>query len=241
LAFGVAASAIAGCGFLKKPGAADAGADAEVDSGLAVAPSASGPTAAPTAPAITAANESQVTRYPGEQAEPGPLTLDGDASLRTAAPTGDLVLLLKRGTEVEKVSEYQSYYLIQVEDPKDPTRKLLGWVPATAFSNGKPVAVVSDAGVKPAVVTVTDGGAKPAVVVDAGAKPVVVDAGAKPVTPAVVKPLDVKKVNNACPAGYGSCGAVCRLSCKADADCGLATAHCTGGFCIGPNTKPCGQ
>jgi hypothetical protein len=66
----------------------------------------------------------------------------------------------------------------------------------------------------------------------------VTDGGTAP-PPGPVKPLDVKKTGATCPGGYGPCGAMCRLECKADSDCGLSTAHCTGGMCLGPGAVPC--
>jgi hypothetical protein len=53
------------------------------------------------------------------------------------------------------------------------------------------------------------------------------------------KPLDWKPEKGQCPAGYGTCGAMCRLECTKDADCGGGGAHCQGGFCIGPGKLPC--
>jgi hypothetical protein len=53
------------------------------------------------------------------------------------------------------------------------------------------------------------------------------------------KPLDVKPENGKCPAGYATCGAVCRMTCKTAADCGFFTAHCQDGYCLGPGALPC--
>jgi hypothetical protein len=75
------------------------------------------------------------------------------------------------------------------------------------------------------------------VITDAGP---VLDAGVPDANKGPTRPLDEKKnANGTCNAGYASCGAMCRLTCKADGDCGLATAHCTGGFCLGPGAQPC--
>ena len=61
-------------------------------------------------------------------------------------------------------------------------------------------------------------------------------------TPCKPQPLDEKKnANGSCNAGYAACGAMCRMACKADADCCLSTAHCTGGYCLGPGAAPCGK
>jgi hypothetical protein len=53
------------------------------------------------------------------------------------------------------------------------------------------------------------------------------------------KPLDWKPEKGQCPAGYGTCGAMCRLECSKDADCGGGGAHCQGGFCLAPGKLPC--
>jgi len=76
--------------------------------------------------------------------------------------------------------------------------------------------------------------------VDGGTTPVSTDGGSAPACKP--QPLDLKKnANGTCNAGYAVCGAMCRMSCKADADCCLATAHCTGGYCLGPGATPCGH
>jgi hypothetical protein len=82
----------------------------------------------------------------------------------------------------------------------------------------------------------TDAGTAPgaATSLDAGAAPHV-DAG----PPA--KKLDVKQVGGHCPAGYGSCGAACRLTCSKEVDCGAASVHCLAGLCVGPNAQACGK
>lgn len=79
---------------------------------------------------------------------------------------------------------------------------------------------------------------KPSAGADAGAEPHV-DAGA-PSKPG--KPLDIKPgPDGTCATGYAKCAAICRMTCKADTDCALATAHCQGGFCLGPGAQPCGH
>jgi hypothetical protein len=77
---------------------------------------------------------------------------------------------------------------------------------------------------------------KPSSGADAGPEPHA-DAGAPS-----ARPLDVKPgPDGKCAAGYAKCAAICRMTCKADADCGLATARCQGGFCLGPGAQPCGR
>jgi hypothetical protein len=92
-------------------------------------------------------------------------------------------------------------------------------------------APLSNNGVPGAIVTFCRATGKPPTPAPAAA-----DAG---VPPKPSKPLDVKQEAGKCPAGYSVCGIACRLTCKADADCGLATAHCQGGFCLGPGAVPC--
>jgi hypothetical protein len=61
-----------------------------------------------------------------------------------------------------------------------------------------------------------------------------------PTVTAAPKRLDVRKeASGVCPVGYQTCGAACRLTCKANTDCGLATARCVQGTCEGPGALPC--
>jgi hypothetical protein len=215
------ASGVLACSMLKLPGAAvDAGQEAAVSEAPAPLPDAAPPAA------VDAVNASEMTRYPDEKpVDHAPITAEAGGSMRTQAGAGgDLVIVLKRGTEVEKIAEHDVYYLVLADDPKDPTRKLMGWIAESAFSGGLPR--------KGEPEPRGDGGAAPP---HGGTKPT-------PTTPpGPVKPLDVKKVNNACPPSYASCGAMCRLGCKTDAECGLSTAHCSAGFCMGPGAVPCGK
>ncbi len=207
------ASGVMACSLLKKPGAgaSDGGEEAGVASGAV-------PEAGPPGEAV---NASEMTRYPDEKpVDHAPLTVESSASLRTQAGSGgDLVVVLKKGTEVEKLADHESSYLVLADDPKDATRKLEGWVAESAF------------GAAP------HGRAEP----EPPPHFVVADAGPKPPSPppGPAKPLDVHKTNGTCPPGYASCAAVCRLTCKIEAECGIATAKCTGGFCVGPGAVPC--
>src|SRR6185437_2601917 len=108
------------CSMMKLPGQAGEGG----------APAASA-SAAP-----EAANATEMTRYPDEKAvDHAPITAEANGNLRTEAGTGgELVIVLKRGTEVQKLAEHAGYYLVEADDPKDTTRKLLGWVPESVFS-----------------------------------------------------------------------------------------------------------
>ena len=223
------ASGVVACSMLKKLGPADAGEDSGLSEASAAVPAASAATP-------EAVNASEMTRYPDEKpVDHAPITTEAGGAMRSQAGTGgDLVIVLKRGTEVEKLAEHDVYYLVLADDPKDPTRKLMGWIAESAFSGGAPHQNEperrADGGAAPPVPT-----APPHVaVVDAGTKPA-------PTPTAPSKPLDVKKINNTCPPGYATCGAMCRLSCKTDAECGLSTAHCSAGFCLGPGAVPCSK
>jgi hypothetical protein len=228
------ASGALACSMLKLPGAAaDAGGEAAVTEAPSALPEAGA------AGAVDAVNASEMTRYPDEKPiDHAPITAESGGSMRTQVGTGgDLVIVLKKGTEVEKVAEHDVYYLVLADDPKDSTRKLMGWIAESAFSGALPH--------KGEPEPRGDGGAAPPaphVVADAGTKPSPTPTTPPPTPttpPGPAKPLDVKKVNNACPPGYASCAAMCRMTCKADADCGVATAHCSAGFCLGPGAIPC--
>jgi hypothetical protein len=196
-----------------------------------------GAAAASASAAPEATNATEMTRYPDEKpVDHAPITAASNGNLRTeAGPGGDLVIILKRGTEVAKIAEHGGYYLVEADDPKDTTRKLMGWVPESVFSGSgeRPEPEHNEHGnVPPLPSKLSDAGPAPHAVADAGGKPQVP-------TPGPAKPLDVHKTNGACPAGYASCAAVCRLTCKSDAECEDPAAHCSAGFCLGPRAVPC--
>ncbi len=202
-----------GCpSLLKKHQADDGGGDG--------GPAASA-SAGPEASVAVASNDSDVTHYPDQSpANNETLTVRMMVAARTEASAagGKLVAELKAGTQAQKLADHEGFDLVVFPDPKDPTSKLEGWVHATAF------------GVAPTPVHV-DGGTTPPATTDGGSTP-----ACKP------QPLDLKKnANGTCNPGYSACGAMCRMTCKADADCCLATAHCQGGFCLGPGATPCGH
>jgi hypothetical protein len=213
------ASALVACP-LKKPGASDGGEDGSAE--------ASAVAAAPEARPADAINASEMTRYPDEKpVDHAPLTAEAGGNMRTqAGPGGDLVMVLKRGTEVEKVAEHGNYYLVVADDAKDPSKKLMGWIAQAAFNGDGPHRAPAEVG---------DGGVHH---VDAGTKPVVVDAGTKP---GPLRVLDIhKSADGSCAAGYAPCSALCRATCKTVSDCGpLPLVTCTGGFCLGPGAQPC--
>ncbi len=208
------ASALLACSFLKKSGAGDGGADGGAEG--AASASLPGMDAGP----AEAANAAEVTRYPDEKpVDHATLTAESGGNMRTQAGTGgDLVIILKRGTEVEKIAERGGYYLLIADDPKEASRKVMGWAAESAFG----------AGAEPAHKREGDNPA-PGKLVDAG--------GAKP---GPSKRLDVKKsANGSCPSGYAPCSAICRATCKTAPDCDDPAARCTGGFCLGPGASAC--
>lgn len=267
-----------GCPGLLKKKAPDAGPDAGPP---AAAPDAMAMVDAG-APTPTAANASEISRYPDETPIANvPATLHWsvtDARTQASRVQGAIVAALKSGTAVQKVAERQGFFLVVFADPRDASRNEEGWVAEAAFEpepphkrvavkcTGAQVAVLmqmgeecvtecaNDAtcpsgeacsgaapltmnGAPGAIVSFCRQG-KPILGADAGAAPHV-DAGA-PAKPA--RPLDVKAgADGKCASGYARCAAICRLTCKTDADCGLSTAHCQGGFCLGPGAQPCGH
>jgi hypothetical protein len=200
-----------------KKAADDAGAD-----GAAAA------SAVPEAAPPVAANDADVTKYPDQSNDyMAPLTTRMAVHARSEASNtgGKIVGQLKPGEIVDEVADRGGFDLVVFPDPNDATRKLEGWAPHTAFT-ALPHIVV-DGGI-----VLTDGGT---VVVPDAATPTA-EAGPAP----IAKPLDEKKnKDGTCNAGYGICGAMCRLKCAADADCVLATAKCSAGFCLGPGASPC--
>ncbi len=216
------ASVIVGCTLLKKLTPADAGAEP------APLPSASeGTTATEAAAPAAAYNESDVKHYPDEKpASHATLTAETAGEMRTQAGSeGDLVLFLKKGTEVDKVAEHGSSYLVVADDPKDPTRKLMGWVSEATFgaeaSHRHEGSLPSDAG-------------KAA---DAGAPMAAHDAGTGPSAPSHASAVVCVKQSppGKCPAGYVASGAVCRTPCTSAADCKGPDPKCNAGKCENAN------
>jgi len=243
----------------KQAATADAGPE---DSGATAAVEAA-------AAAPLAANEAAVTRYPDESAVNGtsqtvrwPV-----ANVRTQASAagGDLVAAIKSGTEVQKIAEHQAYSLVVFADPTDSSRKDMGWVSDAVFApepahkrvpahcGGGQVAILLPAGEETCVTTCTQDSTCPKGEVCNGSGVLSVNGSAgaatkfcrphaggapSPVTPG--KPLDWRPEKGQCPAGYGPCGAMCRLQCSKDPDCG-GGAHCQGGFCLAPGKAACAK
>jgi hypothetical protein len=199
-------SLVPACSMMKRDGA-DAGDGGEAEAAVAVVEAA-----APT----LAANESDVTRYPDEKATAGStLTTEGSAELRTEVGSGGkLVVVVKKGTEVDKVAEHASHYLVVAEDPRDATRKLMGWTADSAFSAGS--------------------GYRGAAPNEHNEHPTKTDAGATP-APTVPGFSCVKQEQGKCAAGFKVSGAVCRLACKTPAECKGPEPKCNEGLCYAAN------
>jgi hypothetical protein len=85
------------------------------------------------------ANAAQVARFPNET----PLAdvaedFDRDFNVRDAPPDGEIIAKLPKGTKVTQIARRERYYLITFDDPKDATRKLMGWVHEDAFKGAPP-------------------------------------------------------------------------------------------------------
>ena len=169
-------------------------------------------------------NEGDITRYPDEKSSTGStLTTEAPADLRTEVGAGGkLVVVLKKGTEVDKLAEHAGHYLVVAEDPKDASRKLMGWAGTSAFTVGTfhgPI-VVHDGGGR------RTGGRGRARGDDGRRR---AGAGTRDGRAAVcVK----QKPPGTCAAGYNVSGAVCRLPCKAATDCSGPEPKCNGGLCF---------
>ncbi|AKV04525.1 hypothetical protein AKJ09_11188 [Labilithrix luteola] len=204
---------VSGCPMLKKQGA-DAGSDAAVVDATAVvedaapAPAPAADAAVAPAPAPAAKNAASVARFPGETPIPNEATkvAAASASVRTTPKAGSVVATLAKGTEVNKIAEYQDCELVTFADPKDASSVLMGWVTKDAFTA---TATVTDAGT-----TAVDGGAKDAGgISDAGAA---ADAG-KPATAAKCA------AGQELVMGFGK-DAMCKKKCASDKDCKNAAA-----------------
>jgi hypothetical protein len=181
------------------------------------------------APVVAAAaNEADVTRYPDEAPIDHVLATThvfaSSARTQASATAGTVVGSLKAETDVDEIAERQGFALVYFIDPKDQSRKLLGWVSKVDFA--VPPAAV---GVRP----LADGGAAPA-------PPPATGPATVPAPPATApqRTLDVRQEHGACPGGYSRCGAMCRLQCGSSADCG-GTARCFHGLCLGAGSAPC--
>jgi hypothetical protein len=156
----------AGCKFLKKPGAEDAGpAVAAEDAAVTAAPADDAAVAAPVATDTTsggpaavatqekAANEDDVARFSNESKldHVAATVLAPMANVRISPPFGTIFTTLKKGTELKQIAQRDKYFLVTFQDPKDASRKLMGWTHQDAFT----AQAVADAGVNQLSITCT--------------------------------------------------------------------------------------
>jgi hypothetical protein len=202
-------------------------ADKSPEAAAPVAPVASEEPEAAAPVVASAANEADITRYPDEMPIDHVLATThvfaSGARTQASATGGTLVGSLKAETDVDEIAEHQGFALVYFIDPRDASRKLLGWVSKVDFS--VPSAAV--------------GVVKP-VGPDAGTAPPPPPATAPATAPAAppARALDVRQDHGACPGGYARCGAMCRLQCGTSADCG-GSARCLHGLCLGMGSAPC--
>jgi hypothetical protein len=195
---------IVGCSFLKKqaPDAGEGGAEASASVEVEAAP------------APLAANEADVTRYPQEKPTSGSATVEeATASLHTeTGAKGNPVAVLKKGTAVDKIAEHEGFTLVVADDPKDSSRKVMGWTGDYAFvleAHRRDGGVLSDA-----------------------AAPAHGDAGPAPAGGVVC----VKQTGpGTCPAGFVVSNQVCRTPCTTAADCKGPDPKCNAGKCFNGN------
>ncbi len=202
-------------------------ADKSQEAAAGPAPVATEATEAAAPVVAAAANEADVTRYPDETSIDHVLATThvfvSTARTQGSATGGTVVGSLKAETDVDEIAERQGFALVYFIDPKDPSRKLLGWVSKVDFA-------VPAVAVKPMT---GDAGGVPA------PPPATTTAPAPPPTaPPAQRVLDVRHEHGACAGGYARCGAMCRLQCGTSADCG-GSARCLHGFCLGAGSAPC--
>jgi hypothetical protein len=125
----------AGCKTIVEKIKAVRGGEAEDASAVTAAePSSSAP---PTpAPEPLATNEADVKRFADESRLPAPEDddLDRAATARTEpSATAKAVAALAKGDKVTLHAEKNGFFLVTFPDPKDRTKRLMGWVPQLAF------------------------------------------------------------------------------------------------------------
>lgn len=215
---------LASCGLLKKGGAGDASADADTAAA----------DAAP--PAITASNDADLT-HPADEAKVDPpedATIEGwSAPAKTGPGTGTTVATLAKGTSVSRLATHDKYTLVLFDAPKDPSRKVAGWITTDAFT-AHAVVVRKDGGA-----TASKDGGGIGLSVDAAAPltPPNIPSAAPGVPPAPQGSVEVAPTNGACPADFSlgrdqrchkNCSSgpsVCKLA-RCSSNCGTSGPVC---------------
>ena len=90
------------------------------------------------APAAEASNEADVTRFADETKldHVARATQAVVTTVRKAPPSGAVIATLAKGTAVQEIAQRDKFSIILFADPKDPTKKLMGWVFQEAFIGG---------------------------------------------------------------------------------------------------------
>jgi len=142
ISFAATVITAAGCGFLKKKDE-DAGADDAA--AAAVDPDAAAAAATPPPAALPAAtNVDDIARFPDEtKLENVAATIQRFSNAREVPVSGKVVSALGKGTAVTQIAQRKEFFLVVFDNPKDATKKLMGWVPADSFTAAPAV----DAGV----------------------------------------------------------------------------------------------
>ncbi len=114
------ALAVTGC-----PKKTDAVPDAQADAAV-VASVDAGP---------EATNETDVTRYPDETEldHVSATVLTARAVLLKSTPKGATIATLKKGDTVLQLGEHNGFFRVLAADPKDASKKVMGWVVKFAF------------------------------------------------------------------------------------------------------------
>jgi hypothetical protein len=131
LFLGVAAT-IAGCPGMMKKGD-DGGAAAGEGGGSTTTTQVDATTASATPDAV---NASDIHRYPDEnKLDNQAATIQAQvANVKTGAGTGDLISVLKKGTDTTRIADRSDFTLIVYKDPSNASKNLMGWVAKSAFT-----------------------------------------------------------------------------------------------------------
>lgn len=86
-------------------------------------------TGAPAAAKVTFANVADIARYPDEKAfDDDKASVHTNMLTRASVPSGAVVGTVLAGKPVTKIASHQGFVLVSFEDPKDPSRTLIGWM-----------------------------------------------------------------------------------------------------------------
>jgi len=137
------AVSVSACGMFKKKGEDDAGPD-DAQAADAADEAAAAATPATTAPPV-AANVDDIARFPDEtKIDNTAATIQRPTNVREVPQSGKVVAALSKGGAVVQIAQRKEFFLVVFDNPKDATKKLMGWVPADSFT----AAAVADAGIK---------------------------------------------------------------------------------------------